>query len=44
MVFGFYALYTDIRMGTGRVMLVEIPNRKRTTVEREIRKRGARVR
>ena len=28
-------------MGTGRVMLVTIPNRKRKTLEREIRKRVA---
>ena len=35
---GFYELDT---MGTGRVMLVVIPNCKRNTLEREIRERVA---
>ena len=41
MVFGFYELYTEPRMCTGRARLVTIPYRKRSTVKREIRKRVA---
>ena len=41
MVLGFCELDTETRMGTGRVMLVTIPNRKRKILEREIRKRVA---
>ncbi len=41
MVLELYELDTETRMGTGRVMLVTIPNRKRKILEREIRKRVA---